>query len=152
VPCTVASRSVMRLWGNRSTIDQHFGMYDLETSPNNESILDLPPNQDRGAARPQQCAMRRRITILFDLNGVLIRAKSERERQRASLQPYEARPGLEHLLSLRPHFRLGLFTSATTATANKRLRDIDATLWSDPIRCVCPTAAPTLNPKAVCHS
>ena len=58
---------------------------------------------------------------MFDLNGVLIRAKSEADRQRKGLHTFAPRPGLRHLLSLWPHFRLGVFTSATEATVIKRL-------------------------------
>jgi hypothetical protein len=78
----------------------------------------------------------RRITIVFDLNGVLIRAKADAERAAGVPHPFDPRPGLRHLLSLWPHFRLALFTSATAATVQRRLADLDALLWADQLRAV----------------
>lgn len=53
---------------------------------------------------------------------------------------FEARTGVRHLLSLWPHFRLGLFTSATERTALTRLRKLEELLWGDPLTAVCVSA------------
>ena len=79
---------------------------------------------------------RRRTTVLFDLNGVLIRIKHEHERQSRQgwlPHPFDPRPGLKHLVSLWPQFRLGLFTSVTQQTVERRLAEIEAYLWGDPL-------------------
>ena len=89
-----------------------------------------------------------RVTVLFDLNGVLVKAKSAEERAAGVVHAFEARRGVRHLVSLWPHFRLGLFTSATERTAQARLRKLDALLWRDPltaVRCGAPLLPPTLS-------
>jgi hypothetical protein len=97
------------------SVQEPRGLCNLQASPAEA------PNQDS------------RITILFDLNGVLIRAKSaELEAKGVRQHPFEARRGVKHLLSLWPQFRLGLFTSATAKTAQNRLNLLDALLWADP--------------------
>lgn len=84
-----------------------------------------------------------RPTLLFDLNGVLIQAKrgsnpaDEPEFVPGKLPPFVPRPGLVHLLSLRPFFRLGLYTSASETTARNRLVSITKALASTEVVQVC---------------
>lgn len=78
----------------------------------------------------------RRLTVLFDINGVLIRAKSVKERKQKGLHVFDPRPGLQHLLSLWPHCTLGLFTSATLPTMGSRRCSLLHHLWHDPAAAV----------------
>jgi hypothetical protein len=120
------TRSACNAVNRTCTVQEPRGLCNLQASP------AAAPNQDS------------RITILFDLNGVLIRAKSaELEAKGVWQHPFEARRGVKHLLSLWPQFRLGLFTSATAKTAQNRLNLLDALLWADPKTSVRP---PHLRP------
>lgn len=80
-----------------------------------------------------------RPTLLFDLNGVLIQAKRGTNPEHdpvhvpGQLPPFFPRPGLVHLLSLRPFFRLGLYTSASAKTCSTRAASIMDHLRSDPL-------------------
>jgi hypothetical protein len=88
-----------------------------------------------------------RVTVLFDLNGVLIRAKDRSMSgpyTAGILHPLDVRPGIEHLLSLLPHVRLGVYTSATLPTVQKRLAGLEDALWGDEKR-VCASCGLSLN-------
>ena len=64
-----------------------------------------------------------RILLLFDLNGVLLQHTFDEGRHKHYL-----RPGAEHLIRLNPHFRIGVFTSATVRTAIAALNTLHAAL------------------------
>lgn len=91
------------------------------------------------STEPLQADTHGRPTILFDLNGVLIQARrgsnpaDDPAHIPGRLHGFVPRPGLKHLLSLRPFFRLGLYTSATHSTSCQRLQSITETLASDQI-------------------
>ena len=108
---------------------------------------DHAPNKPTASLKPPQplperveaaLAHPRRLTVLFDLNGVLVRVRTDAERaaRHKGLHPFEARPGVRHLVSLWPRCRLGLCTSATAATAAQRLKSLEELLWADPLRAV----------------
>lgn len=73
-----------------------------------------------------------RPTILFDLNGVLIQPRIFVEEKMALAQGKKAagemsccpRPGLRHLASLCPYFRIGLYTSARFASVQPRADEL----------------------------
>jgi hypothetical protein len=79
-----------------------------------------------------------KVTLLFDLNGVLIQSKCRGKDGRGyvGLQPFVPRPGVEHLVSLLPHFRLGLFTSASFKTVSARIDQIQECIFGNPILAV----------------
>ncbi|KDD74627.1 hypothetical protein H632_c1173p0 [Helicosporidium sp. ATCC 50920] len=58
--------------------------------------------------------------LLFDLNGVLVR----HTRRRVGCHEFSARPGVEHLVRLLPHFELGVYTSATERTVRQCLAQL----------------------------
>jgi hypothetical protein len=70
------------------------------------------------------------ITLLFDLNGMLIQSRGEEHRNaaRPAAAPFEPRPGLKHVLPLLARFRVGLYTSSTTRTVKKRITALVAWL------------------------
>ena len=87
------------------------------------------------------------------MNGVLIQAKKGTNPEDdpvhvpGQLPPFVPRPGLKHLLSLRPFFRLGVYTSASAPTSRKRLASISHSLASDDIVQV---SISTLLPVLLC--
>eukprot|EP00892_Ulva_mutabilis_P011178 jgi/Ulvmu1/8432/UM043_0010.1 len=74
----------------------------------------------------------RKPTILFDLNGVLLQNRVFIEEKAKQGIPVHPRPGLRHLASLYPHFRVGLYTSARHGSVELRVRNIWEHLGSDP--------------------
>jgi hypothetical protein len=44
---------------------------------------------------------------------------------------FVARPGLRHIVTLLPHFRLGVFTSVPQDRMRARVRQIEDYLWRD---------------------
>lgn len=61
-----------------------------------------------------------RVLILFDLNGVLVHHTFDEFRRQ-----YYVRPGLEHLCRLVPHYRLGVYSSATERTVVRALARVN---------------------------
>ncbi|KAL4428251.1 hypothetical protein ABPG75_002340 [Micractinium tetrahymenae] len=57
-----------------------------------------------------------RVLLLFDINGVLMQ-----HRWTGTGHQHDLRPGVHHLLRLLPHFRLGIYSSATRPTVSKTL-------------------------------
>lgn len=66
-----------------------------------------------------------RILLLFDLNGVLV-VKTRRAGVPGGT--LTVRPGIGHLVSLLPHFRLGVYTSATRPTAQRAIAAVEQAL------------------------
>lgn len=89
------------------------------------------------------------ITLLFDLNGMLVQLP--KENQTAEKTPFRPRPGFQHVLSLLPHFRLGLYTSCFSRTMNTRAAKMLEWLRSQPelkvlSRSVCSAAMSDIVP------
>lgn len=73
-----------------------------------------------------------RPTILFDLNGVLLQSRVFIEEKKSKNGiPVFARPGLRHLASLYPYFRIGLYTSARVFSVQPRVQAIWNVLCKD---------------------
>ncbi|KAF6264014.1 hypothetical protein COO60DRAFT_267782 [Scenedesmus sp. NREL 46B-D3] len=91
-----------------------------------------PPQRRRGGRpgnNPQQRDSRMggaasssddKILILFDLNGVLTDHTPSRSEKKCR-RNHVVRPHIEELLRLLPHFRLGVYSSATAGTVAKAL-------------------------------
>ncbi|KAG1663570.1 hypothetical protein FOA52_013190 [Chlamydomonas sp. UWO 241] len=92
---------------------------------------ELPP-----ADAPMPAPGSQRPTLLFDLNGVLI---NETVYQSGGKRRIEARPQLELLLLLAPHFQIGIFSSATTKTVKRGLSVMESYLKSN--KCTDPVLA-----------
>lgn len=99
----------------------------------NHHEAEAPPKPIMGRHESVSEDNHGRPTVLFDLNGVLIQARQASERHPGRLHPFVPRSGLEHLLSLRPFFRIGLYTSATEPTLRSRVATIIDTLESRPV-------------------
>ncbi|GLC33747.1 hypothetical protein PLESTB_000111500 [Pleodorina starrii] len=81
--------------------------------PSSKTPYDLPTEPD-AVADP-------RVILLFDLNGTLTCHTSVRKAQGVT----KLRPGTEHLVRLREHFRLGIYTSSTLRTVQTAMEMLE---------------------------
>jgi hypothetical protein len=84
------------------------------------AFLQLPTFQFAGKGRQQ---LGSRPLLLFDINGVLMQ-----HNWNGSTHQHDLRPGTHHLLRLLPHFRLGIYSSATRPTITKALTKLQGNL------------------------
>ncbi|MEW5298462.1 MAG: hypothetical protein WDW36_001583 [Sanguina aurantia] len=68
------------------------------------------------------------LTILFDLNGVLVTERGDGGGGRLRRE-FNARPNVAELVRLLPRFRLGVFSSATQATVDRGLESVLEAVW-----------------------
>ncbi|KAG2497888.1 hypothetical protein HYH03_004154 [Edaphochlamys debaryana] len=92
----------------------------LYADPASKVPYDAPRAADGAcpdAARPDP-----RPILLFDLNGTLTSHTAARKSSGIT----RLRPGTEHLARLKPHFRLGVYTSSTLRTTHRALQQLEA--------------------------